>query len=105
VRKYTYDRWSGGKRTVEATEVRFEPSGHVSFWVDSVLILAERTEQVNNLTEVAEWTECPNCGQDVFYDPEFGWRGGTGNYSCGDNLWGTHGEHIMRKRAEEEASG
>jgi len=47
--KYAYKRWSGAIYHVTADEVRFEPSGHVSFWLDGQLVLAERTEDCNKL--------------------------------------------------------
>ena len=51
VRTWTYQTWSGSTVEVTATRIKFAPA-HVA-WLDDQnrIVLAERTEQVNRLTE------------------------------------------------------
>ncbi len=52
MRTFTYSAWSGSTRTVEAERIQFEPSGHVTYWIGDRLVLAERREDSNSITEV-----------------------------------------------------
>jgi len=57
LRTYTYNRWGGEERTVEAHFITFT-HGHVNFWrvraddQQDTLILAESNAQVTGLKEV-----------------------------------------------------
>lgn len=54
LRTFAYRRWSGGERTVEATEVQFHTAHVIFYGHDGVIVLAERVEQVNELREVVQ---------------------------------------------------
>ena len=52
MRTFVYTAWSGATRSVEADRIQFEPSGHVTYWIGDRLVLAERLEDSNSITEV-----------------------------------------------------
>lgn len=56
MRTFTYKRWGGEERTVEAHYLQFMTE-HVTFWIEregdtNQLVVAEANKQVNSLKEV-----------------------------------------------------